>query len=280
MNCKKCGAPILEGDQFCKGCGAAVNEQNAQNNIESNPNTFNNVNQPMNMGQPMNNYNNGTTYQPSYPTQQKNNSTKYILIGIGAVILIGIVILIFILTGKKGTVTNPNEDLNNGGTTVVNNTSTYKVNFSNFTFNIPNDYVYTTKNNMMLLSDSSGTWAAAVGVLDGASYSQLFINKNSIQKSLISNGYSSSAAVEKTLKGRSFITVETSKNNNNVLVAYSDAGMNMIFGVEIYTVNNDYDYNVLEKVADILNDAKYNATSNSITTTEIIDFNIVKELAQ
>lgn len=273
MNCKKCGAPILEGDQFCKGCGAAVNEQNAQNNIESNPNTFNNANQPMN------NYNNGTTYQPSYPTPQKNNSTKYILIGIGAVILIGIVILIFILTGKKETVTNPNENLNNGGTTVVNNTSTYKVNFSNFTFNIPNDYVYTTQNNMMLLSDNSGSWAVGITIIDG-SYSQLFINKNSLQKTLKNGGYTSSAAVEKTIKGRSFITTEISKNGNNMLAAYSDASMNKIFTLVIYTVNNNYDYNVLEKVADILNNAKYNATSNSITTTEIIDFNIVKELAQ
>lgn len=278
MNCKKCGAPILEGDQFCKGCGAAVNEQNAQNNIESNQNNFNNVNQQMNMSQPMNNYNNGTSYQPSYQPSQ-NNSTKYILIGIGAVILIGLVILIFILTGKKETVTTPNENLNNGGTTVVNNTSTYKVNFSNFTFNIPNDYIYTTQDNVMLLTDSSGSWAVGITIIDGA-YSKLLINKNSLQKNFEKDGYTSNAAVEKTIKGRAFITTEISKSGNNMLTAYSDAGMNMIFTLVIYTTNNNYDYDILEKVADILNDAKYNATSNSITTTETIDFNMVKELAQ
>ena len=29
MNCKTCGSPLTENDQFCKTCGAAVNAQNA-----------------------------------------------------------------------------------------------------------------------------------------------------------------------------------------------------------------------------------------------------------
>ena len=34
MNCKKCGAPLTAGDQFCKNCGQSVNGP-VQNNVNN-----------------------------------------------------------------------------------------------------------------------------------------------------------------------------------------------------------------------------------------------------
>ena len=45
MNCKVCGSPITENDQFCKNCGAAVNsiEQNGQSNQQTGQQVSNNM---------------------------------------------------------------------------------------------------------------------------------------------------------------------------------------------------------------------------------------------
>ena len=97
MNCKKCGAPLNDGDVFCQNCGAKVeemqnhnhehhnakqhmNENNERNNepMNNNGQEFNNGsmnNGPMYNNQPMNNgpMNNG----PMYANQPMNNGPMY-----------------------------------------------------------------------------------------------------------------------------------------------------------------------------------------------------------
>ena len=34
MNCKNCGAPINQGDVFCKSCGINIIQPNGQNNMQ------------------------------------------------------------------------------------------------------------------------------------------------------------------------------------------------------------------------------------------------------
>ena len=57
MNCKVCGSPITENDQFCKNCGAAVNsiEQNGQSNQQTVGDIQNNNQQPQETGQQVSN---------------------------------------------------------------------------------------------------------------------------------------------------------------------------------------------------------------------------------
>lgn len=313
MNCKKCGAPLAENDIFCKNCGAAVNEMNAQNNIggvqsTSNQNEFNNVQQPINNGlgveqlnnyqQPMNNYNNSYNYQPLYNQPPKNNNTKFILLGICiAVVLVVGIILIYVFVGKDnseisgdgsnntGTTTGEN---NNSGTTTddnknddsssVNNTSNYTVKFKGFTFKIPTNLVYETEIDSILLGDEDGTWATYIEVIEG-SYNQILSNKNQLQTIYQQQGYSANPAVEKNIGGVNFLTLEISKSGYNALLGFSKANSMYLFGTTTYNLDNEYDYEVLKTISSILSSAEFNSEANNMSTFEKVDMSGISGLA-
>jgi len=294
MNCKKCGAPLVENDQFCKSCGAAVNETSAQNNLGGSQPTFTQsefggTQQPMNNGmggQPMNNYQqptnsymNSYNSQPMYNQPQKSNNTKFILIGIGvAVAVVVVAILIFALGGNNNNSGGNYGGTNDGGST-INNKSTYTVNFKGFTFKIPTDLVYETQADSILLGDEDGTWASYIEVIEG-SYNQLLSNKNQLQGIYQQQGFTSSAAVTKTVGGLDFITLEISKGGQNALLGLAKANSMNVFGITAYTQANDFDYDLLETVSSILKTAEFNNATNNMSGFEKVDMSGISGLAQ
>jgi len=356
MNCKKCGAPLVENDQFCKNCGAAVNVTTAQNNVvrsQSNytQNEFSNYQQQINnrmsgqtvnaqpannyqqqvnnrmggqtvnaqpannyqqqvnnrmggqtasaqpvnnyqqqvnnrMGgqtastQPVNNYQQSTnSYANSYNSQpmnqpQKsnnaNNSTKFVFIGIAIVAIIA-VILVFVLGDNNG-------GTNNGGSS-VNNNSSYTVKFKGFTFKIPTNFVYETSEDSIALGDEEGTWAAYIEVLEG-SYNQILAKKNQLQSAYQSMGYKSSAAVEKTIDGMPFITLEISMSGTNALLGITKANSMNVFGITAYNIDNEYDYNLLKTISSILSSAEYTGKTNNMSVFQKVDMSGISNLAQ
>lgn len=293
MNCNKCGAPLMENDKFCKGCGTAVNASNIQNNVGINTqNGFNNMQQPMNNNmveqpangyqQPANNYNNGYASQPAYNQSPKNNNTKFIFIGVGVAILIALIILIFVLLGNKnneGPVNGGSSLGENGNTPVVNNTSNYTAKFKGFTFKIPTNLVYETKEDLISIGDEEGTWAVYVEVLSG-SYSQIVANKNQLQTNIQAMGYTSSAPVEKTIGSMPFVTLEISKGGTNAILGVTKANSMNLFGITAYNLDNEYDYSSIETVSSILKSAEYTGETNNMSAFEKIDMSGISELAQ
>lgn len=294
MNCKKCGAPLVENDQFCKSCGAALNETSAQNNVGgSQPaftqNEFGGNQQPMNNGmggQPMNNYQqptngymNSYNSQPMYNQPQKSNNTKFILIGIGVAVVVAVVAILIFALG----VNNNNLGGNYGGTTngssTINNKSTYTVNFKGFTFKIPTDLVYETQADSILLVDEDRTWLSYIEVIEG-SYNQLLSKKNQLQGFYQQQGFTSSAAATKTVGGLDFITLEISKGGQNALLGLTKANSMNVFGIEAYTQANDFDYDLLETVSSILKTAEFNNVTNNMSGFEKIDMSGISGLAQ
>lgn len=288
MNCKKCGFQLTENDQFCKNCGTPVNSTSVQNNNEGleNQNTQTYTQQQSVSQQPMNNYSQPAMQQPSWtsgynaqPINQtpKNSNTKFIIIGIiVAVAIVGIIVAISAFGGNKSN----NSGTNNGGSSVVNNSnSSYTVKFNGFTFKIPTNLVYETQSDAVLLGDEEGTWAAYIEVIEG-SYSQMLSKKSQLQSVYQSMGYTSSAAVEKTIGGMPFITLEISKSGTNALLGLAKANSMNLFGITAYNVENEYDYKLLETVSSILSTAEYSGATNNMSVFEKPDMSGIAELAK
>lgn len=286
MNCKKCGFQLTENDQFCKNCGTPVDNMSVQNNNEglnSQGYSQSNMQQQSMSQQSMNNYSQPAIQQPSWtsgynaqPIRQtpKNSNAKFIIIGIiAAIAIVGIIVAISAVGGNK---------LNNsgGGSSVINNSnSSYTVKFNGFTFKIPTNLVYETQSDSIILGDEEGTWAASIEVVKG-SYSQMLSNKSQLQGTFQSMGYTSSAAVEKTIGGMPFITIEISKSGTNALLGLAKANSMNLFGITAYNMNNEYDYTLLEKVSSILSTAEYNGETNNMSIFEKPDMSGIADLAK
>ena len=288
MNCKKCGFQLTENDQFCKNCGTPVNSTSVQNNNEGleNQNTQTYTQQQSVSQQPMNNYSQPAMQQPSWtsgynaqPINQapKNSNTKFIIIGI--IVAVAIVVIIVAISAFGGNKSN-NSGTNNGGSSVVNNSnSSYTVKFNGFTFKIPTNLVYETQSDAVLLGDEEGTWAAYIEVIEG-SYSQMLSKKSQLQSVYQSMGYTSSAAVEKTIGGMPFITLEISKSGTNALLGLAKANSMNLFGITAYNVENEYDYKLLETVSSILSTAEYSGATNNMSVFKKPDMSGIAELAK
>lgn len=266
MKCKKCGFQLTESDQFCRNCGAPVDNISAQNN---------NVGLT---GQSMQDYTTQSAIQQPISQTSKKSNIKFIIIGIiiVAVIAVGVIVAINMFGSKKSN----NSEVNNGDSSIVNNNkSNYTVKFKGFTFKIPTNLIYETQTDAILLGDEGNTWAVYIEVLE-ASYSKILSNKSQLQSLYQSDGYTSSAAVEKTIGGMPFITLEVSKSGKNSLFGLTKANSMNIFAITAYNIDNEYDYKLLETVSSILSSAEYGDATNNVSVFEKTDTSIIAELAK
>lgn len=297
MNCKKCGFLLAENDQFCKNCGETVNSpinnMGAQSSVEQNnvgafpqPNTVSA--QPINNAQSsfvMNNNQPGTQNGniPVYNNQSTNkqsNSGKYIAIGLVAVVIIAAVVLTVSMLMNKKVGNDGNDVKDKGGSTTTTAASSYKVTFDDFVFEIPDNLIYQESDGQLAIGDEEGTWSAAILTLEG-SFTTLLANKNQIQSNMINNGYTASAAVEKTLGGLKFITLEVLASGESTLVAYTKLNAMNIAIITMVNANNDFDYKLLEDLAPIIKSASYvGGTQHNISSGIKIDTSFTSELAK
>ena len=295
MNCKKCGAPLAAEDRFCKNCGTAVEVADAQPTIMStesvNGNTnlsgggnvtenltgsLNaNVNVSGNGNVPGQGVNNGVPSQP-VNTNGTNNSKKSIFIVAGAVAVVIIVLsVVFVpkfLSGNKET-KKSSGDVPVAPISSPAATSFYKVNFKDFTFKIPDNLIYEISLDSLLVMDEDDTWMAEISIGDG-NFSQLKTNKSSLQGYFQQSGYNAKPAEIKNISGSEFITLEMERAGTNILAAYVKLNSMKISWIVAYTRDNDFDYDVLEKMVPIVSTASYNDVSTSIAAEKKFDFNM------
>ena len=266
MNCKKCGNPLEENDQFCKNCGAPVTEVSAQTNYGPTP---------------------------------KNSTLKFVLIFLGVAIfiasaIIGIAIMKAaeedkddVKTSKKKevVVTEKDKDYEEEDEEILTppTKSTYTVKSNGFTFKIPTDLVYETTNEggneTISIGDEDGTWMLTITPIQG-SYNQMLANKNQLQSLMIQEGYNVSEIVEKTYGGMPFIVMEISEGGQNGLLTISKANSMYVFLSTAVNIDNEFDYDMLEEVADILRTAEFNSETTNMKTVEGLNLDEISKLAQ
>lgn len=300
MNCKRCGAPLVENDRFCKSCGATVNGISAQNNIGGSQSAFaqyNNVQQPMNNGmggqpvnnyqQPMNNYTNSYNSQPRYNQPTKRNNTNLVLIGVAAAVVVIVVVAVILkialggkTKGKSGIEpeiivpkVEPKEE--------PNEVKNYTFKFEDFTFKIPTDIVCEAYDGGFILYDEDYTWYTYIVVKEGL-YNVALTNAytGNLESSLQQAGVTTGAAVEKNIGGADCIIMEASSYGKNVILAISKANSMNCFVLEVYNCNNEFDYDLLETVLPILSSAEFNDATNNMSIFDGVDLSEIIELAQ
>ena len=179
---------------------------------------------------------------------------------------------------------NSSNNTNNEDTpsqaTPVSDSSSYKVSIAGFTFSVPDNYIYQTEGNSLMVGDEEGIWMAAFEIAQG-SFSQLEANMGQLQPALQQGGYTVSAASKKTIGGVDLITLEASYSGANMLLAMARANSMYFVGITCISLNNDFDYSILEKVAPIISSVEYEGDSTfNIETTGKLDMNIISPYAQ
>ena len=298
MNCKRCGSLLTENDQFCKNCGAPVENLSAQNNVVNNQqpqafvqNEYNQMQQPVSNIQPniatqpvqpapINNVEQTPTIQPNpvpavNPVQTPNtnanmqqpiNPVSYTTekkssksLGIViGIIIAGIIIAAAVIFVLGG----------KGGS--IGSTKTYTVIHDGFTYKIPTNLIYSTDEDYLILGNEEDTWAVLIATLEG-SYSQYVAGKNQLILKFQSDGYAINDLSERNIGGVTFLVGEASKSGNNAIIAYSKANSMYTFGMIVTTINNDFDYDVLKNITSVLKSAEMGISTNSISTFDTID---------
>ena len=198
-------------------------------------------------------------------------------------LFISILCLMVFITGCGK---DANLDSNNSNSTSSNqedvqplsSTTSYKVKFSNFEFEIPDDLLYETYSDSLVVGNREETWIMELYIADG-NYEQLKSNRSMLQSYFKQNGVDSTAAEVKNISGREFITLEFDDGTEKFIGAYSKLNSMKMAWLAIYAKSNDFDYSIFDKITPILNSAVYNESMNNIEDSKKFDFNI-DEIAQ
>lgn len=275
------------------------------NNVNSVPNSQgvannslngNISNQQMNYGNYMNTAmpNNMPNQNPVSTNGVVNDADKkkktMLIAGIAGAIVV--VVLAVILTTNN--IKNPNKDnnagnnsgnnngsevnngsgTNNGGSNTVvptpSSTSTYKVKYANFTFNIPDNMLYQVTDSELMLGDEDETWVAELVISDG-SFNKLKSNMGQLQGLFNQNGFDAKPAELKNIGTSEFITLEMLNGGINYLSAYTKMNSMKLAWIVYHNAENTVDYDALTKINDIITTATYSEQSTNITGSSKIN---------
>ena len=175
---------------------------------------------------------------------------------------------------NNGSEVNNGSGTNNGGSNTVvptpSSTSTYKVKYANFTFNIPDNMVYQVTDSELMLGDEDETWVAELVISDG-SFNKLKSNMGQLQGLFNQNGFDAKPAELKNIGASEFITLEMLNGGINYLSAYTKMNSMKLAWIVYHNAENTVDYDALTKINDIITTATYSEQSTNITGSSKIN---------
>ena len=298
MFCSNCGEPVQKTNEVQNN---AIQNENVYTYER-------NINQQVNDNQYKPNVQNYVSSDNSQTKpKKKSKNTKDIMI-ISISTFVGLIILILIIftlklmisgitdkfkqknkddqatsTNTNSIITNNNfiNDTNidgnnniytntNNGSGINDTTSTYKVNLQGFKFHIPDDLIYETASDELVIGDSLNTWIVELGIKQG-SFQQLKQNKANIRTTLITElaqyGGTVSEPKLETINGVEYLLLECSNNSENAIIAYASLNSMNFVCIAYQNINNDFNRDGLEIVSQIISTSEYTGITSGLESS-------------
>lgn len=254
MNCKKCGFLLTKDEKFCRNCGESIKKVETKNNF----------------GKSLSKLNKLSFVNTLTKDSDLNSNKKKINVIIFIVVLIIIFFLFIFLNFKL-----LKKDFNNKKSITDEETTliSYKIDYNNFTFELPSDVIYEISNDSLLLADCDETWVVKLLIIDG-NFNQIKNNQNLLQNYFLNQGFKVSSAEIKVLDETEFVTLEMANDNYNFIGAYAKLSSTQIGWLVLLSQDNVVNYDILTYIAPIIASVSYNDLSNSLKTSPKLNFNI------
>lgn len=139
-----------------------------------------------------------------------------------------------------------------------------------YTFSIPDKYYYDKSNNGVLVYDTNDSFRIFIKPIE-ANYEDIANAKTSVKETLNSAELKVSSIKEINIKEHAYLVAETIDNLTNRLIAFTTAGENTSFYIEVVTATNKYDYDCLDLADDIAYNAKAIGEKSNMESINVND---------
>jgi uncharacterized Zn finger protein (UPF0148 family) len=268
MNCPKCNAPLNEGDKFCQTCGSVINQVAPQ--PEQQPQVVeNNMQQPMaNMAPPVNNVQQVAPVG-NIPTEpKKNNTIVYVLLGVIAVLLAGVIFLA-VSSGsddkekedKKDDKTEVKEEEKKDEDEVIASNYT-KSNVNEYTFELPKGYSAGFYSENVVFYDDD--MIDVEGYVSSMNMAYSNIDKELTKANFTSMGITNVSYTEKKVNNKNLLVFSGEYQGYKMEIIYVEYSYTKLVGAEVYykssaNVNSDV-YDILGRV--VVDDSAFSSNTS------------------
>lgn len=203
------------------------------------------------------------------------NVPKVLLLVVAVIFLVIGILIGNMFFSKNYCVTTSKPSVVSSNTKFVSDGKNNVTNVGAITYTIPEDYMYDKRDNGILIYEKNDTFRIYIQGVSG-SYETISGAKNSVRETLRNNNYTINGVKELKSFDVEFIVFEATTNLVNRMLAFADAGEGYVYYIEMVNINNTFDYDVLEVVADIIKNAKFESVSSEM---EKISISNISELA-
>lgn len=270
MNCPKCNAPLNEGDKFCQTCGSVIQPTIQPQEQPVAPTVVeNNMQQPMaNMAPPVNNVQQIAPVGniPSEP--KKNNTIVYVLLGVIAVLLAGVIFLA-VSSGsddkekedKKDDKTEVKEEEKKDEDEVIASNYT-KSNVNEYTFELPKGYSAGFYSENVVFYDDD--MIDVEGYVSSMNMAYSNIDKELTKANFTSMGITNVSYTEKKVNNKNLLVFSGEYQGYKMEIIYIEYSYTKLVGAEVYykssaNVNSDV-YDILGRV--VVDDSAFSSNTS------------------
>lgn len=252
MKCEKCGTPIITGEEFCRICGNKyeglenVEVLGITNNVETNvlekiiDNEVTDVKEELSVDEDIEKPKSKLNQNDSDVEMiiKKNNFNPLIIV-LAILFLASLVLNILLIVNKD------EEQVN----LIVNEETMKTVYVDNYKYDIPYDWSYEKKDNL-IFSDKTSNWGFSVQI-EEMEYRNIKSNKNDFYKVIKAADIEITSDYEKSVNNKDNLLFKGKQGNYNTYVIVTNVGSNKIALTKIL-FKSEVDDILLNKALDVV----------------------------